>query len=256
MPNKLINIIEQASKKKRGLVLARKIKRRLKRIFNVGRYDKHKKWIEDKSEEYRHLLRSIDKKLWSETQNFKNKTENRAQKIFSSIDIELGGGGAYDLLYFITRLTRPSCVVETGVAAGFSSVAFLEAMDRNNHGHLYSSDFPYFRIDSPEKYIGILVTEKLKNRWNLYVEGDKNNLPIIKKQAKGVDIFHYDSDKSYEGREYAYQAVKGHLHDKSIVIYDDIEDNSHFYNLSQKLEKRCRVFEFESKHLGLFGRIK
>ena len=256
MPNKLVNIITQANKNKRGLVLFRKIKRRLKRIFSIERRDEYEKWIEKECEGYRHLLESIDKKIWSETQDFKEKTESRAQKIFSSIDIELGGGGAYDLLYFITRLTRPSCVVETGVAAGFSSVAFLEAMDRNNHGHLYSSDFPYFRIDSPEKYIGILVTEKLKNRWKLYVEGDKNNLPIIKKQAKGVDIFRYDSDKSYEGREYAYEAVKGHLHDESIVIYDDVEDNSHFYNLNQKLEKRCRVFEFENKHLGLFGIIK
>ena len=256
MPNKLVNIIEQASKKKRGLVLARKIKRRLKRIFNIERDDKYEKWIENKSEEYRQLLKSIDKKLWNETQNFKDKTESRAKEIFSSIDVELGGGGAYDLIYFITRLTRPSCVIETGVAAGFSSVAFLEAMDRNNHGHLYSSDFPYFRIGDPEKYIGVLVTEKLKNRWSLYVEGDKQNLPIIKKQVEYVDIFHYDSDKSYEGREYAYDAVKDHLHDESIVMYDDIEDNSHFYNLSQKLEKRCRVFEFESKHLGLFGSIK
>jgi len=256
MPNKLVNIIEQAIKKKRGLVLGRKIKRRLKRIFNIEENDKHEKWIEDKSEEYKKLLRSTDKKLWSETQNFKNKTENRAKKIFSSIDVKLGGGGAYDLLYFITRLTKPSCVVETGVAAGFSSVAFLEAMDRNNHGHLYSSDFPYFRIDNPEKYIGILVTDKLKNRWNLYVEGDKHNLPIIKEQIKDVDIFHYDSDKSYEGREYAYGAVKDHLHDESIVMYDDIEDNTHFYNLNQKLEKRCRVFEFENKHVGLLGSIK
>lgn len=256
MPNKLVNIIEQASKKKRGLVLARKIKRRLKRIFNNERGDKYEKWIENKSEEYRQLLKSIDKKLWNETQNFKNKTESRAKKIFSSIDVELGGGGAYDLLYFITRLTRPSCVIETGVAAGFSSVAFLEAMDRNNHGHLYSSDFPYFRIGNPEKYIGALVTEKLKNRWSLYVEGDKHNVPIIKEQVKDVDIFHYESDKSYEGREYAYDAVKDNLHDESIIIYDDIEDNTHFYNLNQKLEKRCRVFEFENKHVGLLGSVK
>lgn len=256
MPNKLVNIINQTSKKKRGLVLARKIKRRLKRIFNVERDDKHEKWIEDKYEEYKRLLKSIDKKLWDETQNFKNKTESRAQKIFSSIDVELGGGGAYDLLYFITRLTKPSCVVETGVAAGFSSVAFLEAMDRNNRGHLYSSDFPYFRIDNPEKYIGILVDENLKNRWSLYIEGDKQNLPIIKKRVGKIDIFHYDSDKSYEGREYAFGVVKDQLHDESIVIYDDIEDNTHFYNLNQKLEKRCRVFEFENKHVGLLGSIK
>ena len=256
MKNKLVNIIQQSSKKKRGLVLARKIKRRLKRIFNTERDGKYEKWIENKSEEYRYLLKSVDKKLWNETQNFKNKTESRAKEIFSRTDVELGGGGAYDLLYFITRLTRPSCVIETGVAAGFSSVAFLEAMDRNNHGHLYSSDFPYFRIDNPEKYIGILVNENFKDRWSLYVEGDKYNLPIIKKQVENVDIFHYDSDKSCEGREYAFDIVKDNLHDESIVIYDDIEDNTHFYNLNQKLKKRCRIFEFENKHVGLLGSIK
>lgn len=156
----------------------------------------------------------------------------------------------------MTRLVEPSCVVETGVAAGFSSSAFLEAMDKNGKGHLYSSDFPYFRLDNPERYIGILVEDKIKKRWSLFVEGDKNNIPKISKKIDRIDILHYDSDKSYEGREYVFQALKDKMHEKSVIIYDDIEDNNHFYYINKRLNSKCLVFEFENKHVGVVGDIR
>mgnify|MGYP007000273262 len=65
---------------------------------------------------------------------------------------------------------------------------------------LYSSDFPYFRIKDPEKYIGIVVEKSLRKNWNLFIEGDENNLPKILKTAKKIDILSYDSDKTYSGR--------------------------------------------------------
>ena len=74
---------------------------------------------------------------------------------------DLGGGGAYNIIYFLTRLIKPKIIFETGVGAGYSTYAFLTAIKENNLGTLYSSDFPYFRLNKPERYIGFLVTDDL-----------------------------------------------------------------------------------------------
>lgn len=46
------------------------------------------------------------------------------------------------LVYSLIRSLKPSVVLETGVANGFSSAYILEALNRNNHGHLFSIDSP------------------------------------------------------------------------------------------------------------------
>jgi hypothetical protein len=74
--------------------------------------------------------------------------------------------------------------LETGVAAGYSSCAFLEAMNKNKIGKLFSSDFPYFRIPNPDQYIGILVDKKYKKNWKLFLDGDERNIIKIKKKLK------------------------------------------------------------------------
>ena len=102
-----------------------------------------------------------------------------ADEKLKALDYDLGGGGNSPLLYFLVRSMRPRIVVETGVAAGFSSSAILTALKENGEGILYSSDFPYFRIKNPEKYIGLLVDEELKGNWTCLKQGDRFNLPEI-----------------------------------------------------------------------------
>ena len=80
------------------------------------------------------------------------------------LDLDMGGGGHYHLLYFLIRHTLAKNVVETGVAAGWSSQAILLALKENKeNGQLYSSDFPYFRYKNPEELVGYIVDEELKN---------------------------------------------------------------------------------------------
>ena len=77
---------------------------------------------------------------------------------------------------------------------------------KNNAGYLYSSDFPYFRLAHPERYIGLLVQgNSLKIRWDLDIRGDSVALPEIADNLNhtAIDLFHYDSDKSYSGRDFA-----------------------------------------------------
>ena len=59
-----------------------------------------------------------------------------------NIPHDLGGAAAIDLLYFLIRYSNPKVVVETGVAAGFSSFSILKALKTNNNsGHYIQAIF-------------------------------------------------------------------------------------------------------------------
>ena len=73
----------------------------------------------------------IDKDLWEETLSEMDVLKNDANKILSEIQVDLGGGGNYYLLYFLVRKVNPKIVVETGVAAGWSSLSILRAFQKS-----------------------------------------------------------------------------------------------------------------------------
>ena len=174
------------------------------------------------------LCREIDAALWAEAREVGEGIRARAAELRSRTGEPVGGGARFELLYFLTRVSRPEVVVETGVAAGYSSAAFLAALARNASGHLYSSDFPYFRAKNPEQQVGVLVPEEIRDRWTLLVAGDRANLPEILGRVDRVHLFHYDSDKSYEGRRFGMEIVEPRLAEDAIVVMDDIQDNLYF----------------------------
>jgi hypothetical protein len=211
-------------------------------------------WLENNKSDLDTFCIGINEELWVESNLECNIIREVSNEKLDLIPFELGGGGAYPFLYFLIRFLKPNIVVETGVAAGYSSFSILKALNKNNLGRLYSSDFPYFRIPYPEKYIGILVPENLKNRWNLFIKGDKNNFIEIKKLISKIDILHYDSDKTYTGRELPLKYFKNELNSSTILIFDDIQDNSHFYDLVKDLDKaKWKIFPFENKWFGFIG---
>lgn len=210
-------------------------------------------WAAARAVEPAALLRSLDADLWDEAEAFHRRFHDEAEATLAPIGVDLGGGGDYRLLYFLVRHLRPRSVVETGVAAGFSSAAVLEAMDRNDLGRLWSSDFPYFRLEDPERFIGVLVPEDRRGRWSLHIEGDRTNLPAILAEAGAIDLFHYDSDKSVEGRAYAVRTVLPRLAPTGVVVFDDIQDNFHFRDHLAATGATGHVFEFGGKYVGLIA---
>lgn len=251
----LINTIKFTLKSpKRFLELADKVLKRFTDKKNSLSISNHMQWLDSKTIDFEKFANDMDQSLWIESVDVSNNIEKRAADIISKTPIKLGGGGIYPLIYFVTRLKKPNCVVETGVAAGYSTQTFLEALDKNGKGVLYSSDFPYFRINNPEKYIGILVEERLKTNWNLFIEGDKINLPKIVNMVENIDLFHFDSDKSYEGRIFATDIIKKKLSKNAIVFYDDINDNTHFYDyVNQEKINNYKIFKFKGKYIGMIG---
>ena len=234
-------------------MLAKKL---LSRFFDErGSLDRQAnlRWLVKNATDFEAFAKEQNPQLWEETKSFARQLEKRAKGILSDIDVELGGGGYYEMLYFLTRQFQPKVIVETGVAAGFSSQTFLSALQKNGEGKLFSSDFPYFRLAEPEKYIGLLVDEKFKADWTLYIEGDEANLEEILPQVQAIDLFHYDSDKRYRGRQSAFTKVKPKLSQRAIVVFDDIQDNPFFHDLIQAENispERWRVIAHKGKFIG------
>lgn len=153
----------------------------------------------------------------------------RAAEIGEQVGFEIGSGGRYELLYFLTRRYRPRTIVETGVAFGYSSYAFLRALERNGDGgRLWSSDFPFFRMPDPERYVGILVPDELRGAWTLRTKGDAANLPEILAEVDSIDLFHYDSDKTARGRAFGCGLVLPRLAPDGVFLMDDVQDNGWF----------------------------
>jgi len=61
------------------------------------------------------------------------------------------------------------------------------------------------------RYVGCMVPHKLRQRWMLYRYPDYIGVSKALKRLEQLDIRHYDSDKSYEGRAWTYPLLWKHL---------------------------------------------
>ncbi|WP_298163017.1 class I SAM-dependent methyltransferase [Brevundimonas sp.] len=228
----LLNTLKFAVRNDGWRVIGQKLRARMSSASEARDRAEVLEWCRSIAEPYAEWAESVSPELWAEASRFGEDLVARATTELATAKTRFGGGGAYALLYFMVRLHRPSVIVETGVAAGWSSTAFLSALEANGHGELWSSDLPYFRQGAKVEEIGVLVPESLRGRWRLFVEGDRVNLPRIVDQVTGIDLFHYDSDKTGAGRDYALEIVSPLLSEDATVLFDDILDNGHFRDLA------------------------
>ena len=234
-------------------VLARKVARRVadERGFRGRR--EMMLWLEARAQDPELFAQSVDPELWVEAVEVGRRLEARAEAVLGG-GPELGAGADWRFLYWLTRRIRPGTVVETGVGAGWSSAAFLEALERNGCGALHSSDLPYFRLKDPEQWVGCLVEDRVRHNWRLHLGGDQANLPRILGEAGPVDLFHYDSDKTDAGRRFAIELVWPRLPQGGVVVMDDITNNSFFVDWAERSGWECRVFG-DPPRFGVLGRI-
>lgn len=252
--NKLFLILLNSLKRNNFRIMFKKI---LKRLEFTNNSIEALQWAKNNVNiSTDNFCKKIDEALFEKVKKDITEIESKANLQIQNLDINLGGGGNYLLLYFLVRKFKPLNVVETGVAAGWTSLAILKALELNDQGKLYSSDFPLFRLDSPEQYIGILVKDdKLKLRWHLDISGDEISLPKFRNllDSQKIDLFHYDSDKSYSGREFALKTLEEKFADNCIIIFDDIQNNLHFKDLVERTSAKFTIFEFHGKFVGLIG---
>ena len=252
---KIKNILKQLLNKKRTNIILDKL---LSRLYSLVRFNKKGTNLDDLVIDLSEFCISKNKDLWEESVKFGKNLLKESEEKLKNVDIPLGGGGAYELLYFLTRYIRPKIIVETGVAAGFSSKAFLVAISKNKTGKLFSSDFPYFKEKNAENYIGLLVEDIYKENWDLFTEGDINFLKTLKDkiETSSIDLFHYDSDKSYRSRKNTFNTIKKYLNQKSVILFDDIQDNQHFIEIASEFdEEKIKFFKFNEKYIGMIWNI-
>jgi predicted O-methyltransferase YrrM len=256
------NILRSALEPAKARVMAKKLYRRWHDQAGLLTNVQNLRWIEANVQDFSQLAREINPQLWEEAQGFQSRLAERARLILgepkvASSGLLTAGGAFYPFLHFVTRHLAPEYIVETGVAAGYSSEAFLDALEKNGQGRLFSTDFPLFRGSDPEGSIGVLVEERLKSLWELHADGDEAALPRIVRRTPCIDIFHYDSDKSYYGRAFAVSTIQPRLHARSLLVMDDIGDNSFFHDYVQREQPASfSVFQFLNKYIGVVGSLQ
>ncbi len=172
-----------------------------------------------------------------------------AEKRQNQSPVQMGGAGNLDLLYYLSEYTQATSILETGVAYGWSSLAFLQSLQKRN-GTLYSSDMPYL-AQNADQYVGVVVPESLKNNWKLYRYADRESLPKIFDEQQAFDIVHYDSDKSYDGMMWAYNQLYPKVKKGGYFISDDINDNGAFMDFCKQNNLNPYILFFEDKFIGI-----
>jgi predicted O-methyltransferase YrrM len=132
-----------------------------------------------------------------------------------------GRGTLLGLVGSLVLATRPSMVLEVGVAMGFTTAVILSALDDNGDGTLHSVDLPPLQVDAGS-FIGKAVPSELRSRWSLHVGPARTMLPTLARQLAPIDIFVQDADHSYAGQYEDFQTVWPHLQPGGALICDDV----------------------------------
>ncbi len=154
-----------------------------------------------------------------------------AQTRVAPVQSTMGGSADLDLLYAICRACRAVRVLETGVAFGWSSLAILSAIAPRAGAKLVSVDMPYPGANLDD-LVGIAVPHELHQYWFLYRGADRDFLPKAIDLIRPIDLAHYDSDKSYRGRQWAYPMIWNALRPAGLLISDDVHNNSAFFDFA------------------------
>jgi predicted O-methyltransferase YrrM len=163
---------------------------------------------------------------------------------------DLGGPADIRLLYALTRHLRPDLIVETGVAYGWSSLAILAAIEENGSGKLVSIDRPDMTLPD-DRYIGCAVPDRFRHRWTLRLGVDRDRLPAALAEAEKVKLVHYDSDKSYLGRAWAYRKIWPAIAHHGVFVSDDISDNTAFRDFCREVGVAPIIIRDGSKFCGI-----
>ncbi|WP_428024999.1 class I SAM-dependent methyltransferase [Arcobacter sp.] len=254
--NNFKNIFKNFFDKDKSFIILKKIYRKFFDFNGNHTKEENLEWIKNNASNCEDLAKSLSIELWNEAILVSKEIEEESIKKLKELNIKLGGGGIYPFLYFITRYLQPNNILETGVAAGFSSYSLLYAIDKNSKGKLYSSDFPYFRLENPEQYIGYIVPDELKSNWDLLINGDDVNIPQFLEKVSRFDLIHYDSDKTYAGKAKFMNRIINNINKNTIILIDDIQDNSFFYDyiIGNNIND-WYIFEFEGKYVGMIGSL-
>ncbi len=175
---------------------------------------------------------------------------NAAEQRVNECPIKMGGQANLELIFTVCKLGGIKNALETGVAYGWSTLVILLALNNVEGSCLHSVDLPYMKRRS-ENYVGIVIPDGLLGKWTLHKGADKDIIPKIYKRYGPFSFIHYDSDKTYAGRLWAYKKLWPLLERGGFFVSDDISDNTAFFEFSQDIQKFPIVVFNNNKYQGI-----
>jgi hypothetical protein len=164
--------------------------------------------------------------------------------------VDMGGPGNVDLIFWLAEHKSARRVVETGIAYGWSSLAILLSIDRRDGAMLVSTDMPFIGLNN-EPYVGCVVPPELRAKWQIIRLADRPGLARALQETGKIDLCHYDSDKSYAGRMWAYPKLWAALTPGGFMISDDVSDNVGFRDFSLAVGREPVVVACDGKFVGV-----
>jgi predicted O-methyltransferase YrrM len=167
---------------------------------------------------------------------------------FHNGDFKLGR-----LCYALTRIRRPTAIVETGVCYGVTSSFMLKALEVNGKGRLHSIDLPPLGANADD-FVGQLVPESLRGNWRLHRGSSRRLMPQILRSEGQIDFFLHDSLHTHRNMRYELELVRSHLSTDAVVVADDVEGNSAFQDwILSTSPAYAGVLREEAKRKSLLG---
>jgi hypothetical protein len=131
------------------------------------------------------------------------------------------------LCWVAVRLLRPDVVVETGVAAGYTSAHIAAALEENGHGELHSID-PVVGGPDFEEAVGWLVPDAARHRQTLHRGRSRRVLGRLLRRLPPVGVFVHDGLHTEPTMRWELRAVTPSLAPRAAVLMDDAELNAAF----------------------------
>jgi len=125
--------------------------------------------------------------------------------------------------------TRPETAVETGVGHGITTRIILEALERNQRGHLVSIDLaPLIKVELRSETAAAVPNDR-RSRWEMVEGSSRLRLPGVLMHAPPVDFFLHDSMHTTRNMHFELTQIWPALSNDGFILMDDIERNAVFH---------------------------
>ena len=149
--------------------------------------------------------------------------------------------------------TRSDVVIETGVAHGVTSRIVLEALARNDHGHLWSIDLPFPFDHRLHAQTGMAVTDDCRGRWS-YLEGSsRQRLPPLVTEIGHVDVFIHDSLHTAKNTVFEMEQAAAAMPPGAVLLIDDIRMHRGFAIFARRHPDYQTIVCRHLDRIGMFG---
>jgi Methyltransferase domain len=149
--------------------------------------------------------------------------------------------------------TQPEAVIETGVAHGVTSRIVLEALSRNDKGHLWSIDLPYPFDHRLHVQTGAAVPDACRARWS-YLEGSsRQRLGPLVAEVGRVDVFIHDSLHTAKNTVFEMGLAASAMPPGGVMLIDDIRTHEGFTVFARRHPGYQTIICPSADRLGMFG---